>query len=148
MAIRRVKVKVDSSKRVIKYRKPSPSFKRSMDRIAYDILSFCDEMWRGDGSMLDTSVRDVFADGIARLLHVAYDCQGCGLGLNGEAFWGFIQSSIAEWFRSRGFSEWYCQGAANLFHISRPRVLVDEVIGSPKRRKRQKKYTIRRTTKS
>jgi len=137
MAIRRVVRKVDWGKRTIKYRKPTLAFKREMERVAQGILIFCDHLWRGDASGLDTSPRDTLADGIAYLLYVAYDCQACGLGLHDEAFRGFIGNSVAEWFRSRGFAEWYCEGAANLFHTTRPRILADLVIGQPKKRRRR-----------
>ena len=137
MSIQRKKVKVNFSRRIIKYRKPSASFKRNYEQAAQRILDYCDKLWRGDGSMLDTSVRDVLADGIARLLHVAFDCQSCALGLHNEAHYGFMGSSIAEWFRARGFAEWYCQGTATLFCTSRPQILSDQVIVAPKRRRRK-----------
>jgi hypothetical protein len=136
MSIRRTVVKLDQSKRVIKYQGPSPAYKRMMERIATHILVYCDDTWSGEASGIDTAVRDVLADGIARLLHVAYDCQACALNLHDEANWGFIESSVSGWFRSRGFAEWYCQGAATLFNTSRPRILEDRVIGAPKMRTR------------
>lgn len=124
MSIRHRAVKVnDAAKRVIKYRKPSPSFVRDMNRTADNILEYCDQLWRSDAAIPDTAVRDVIADGIARLLYAAYDCKGCALGLNDEAFHGFISSSVGSWFRTRGFAEWYCEGAGTLFNNTRPRIL-------------------------
>lgn len=147
MSIKRKTVKLDLSKRIIKYRPPSPSFKRNMQRTADGIFNYCCELWRGDGSNLDSSVQGVLSNGIAKLLHVAFDCQACALGLQGEAFSGFIDSSVAEWFRSRGFAEWYCQGAGCLFNNSRPRIMEDRVIGTPKRRGRNVVYKVQRKKK-
>jgi hypothetical protein len=77
---------------------------------------------------LDTAISDVTLDGLARLLHVAYDCQACSLGLDGAAFSSFAGNCTAEWFRERGCAEWYCTGSATLFTTSRPRVLVHKVV--------------------
>jgi len=102
------------------------------DAIARDLLSTCDRIW-AMCERLDTAVSDVTLDGLARLLHVAYDCQACSLGLDGAAFSSFIGNSTAEWFRERGCAEWYCTGSATLFTTSRPRVLVHVVKKKDKR---------------
>jgi len=97
-----------------------------LDEVAKFLLYDCDRLWEMCQG-LDTAVADVSLDGIARLLHVAYDCQACSLGLDGAAFSAFIGNSTAEWFRERGCAEWFCIGSATLFTTSRPRVLVRTV---------------------
>ena len=119
--IRRIKVRGFPKFDPKKYRNGKvPSF----DKLARYLLAECDQIFDSVAS-LDTAVRDIASDGIARLLHVAYDTQACSLGLEAEANWAFIESSTAEWFRTRGYAEWYCQGAAMLFHTSRPRTLAE-----------------------
>ena len=72
---------------------------------------------------LDTAVRDTICEGLAFIVHSAYDCKSCALDLEGEASWAFISTSTAEWFRTRGFAEWFCHGAGACFNTSRPRDL-------------------------
>ena len=108
-----------------------------MEALSQRILATCRELFK-DCTLIDSAPRDVASYGIAQLLHVAYDCQACALGLQDEAFWAFVENSTAEWFRTRGFAEWYCQGAGNLFNMSRPRILSD-MPANPKTTKRKGK---------
>jgi hypothetical protein len=137
---RRVKVSVKDGKqfRVVKYRPPSTREKRVYTELANELLADCDRIF-SRVSDCDTAVRDLACDGLARLLSVAYDCQGIALGLNDEAFHAFIYSSVGEWLRQRGFSEWYCQGAGSCFNTSRPRIISEVLAGCKKRRRRVSK---------
>lgn len=134
----RVQSKDGKAYRKITYSKPSPSFVRDMEKIAARTLETCEMLFREYDS-LDTAVRDISHDAIARLLHIAYDCRSCALGLNDAEFSSFIDNSVAEWLRQRGFAEWYCQGAGTLFNRSRPRILSIDFIGNPKRGARLKR---------
>jgi len=136
--MRRVRVtnKDGRKYRKIEYIKPSPFFVQRMEKIAAKTLETCEMLFREyDG--LDTAIRDIGHDAIARLLYIAYDCRACALGLQEAEFSSFVDNAVAEWFRQRGFAEWYCQGAGTLFNRSRPRILSVEMIGRLKRRKRK-----------
>lgn len=74
---------------------------------------------------LDTAMRDVSHDGLARLIYVAYDTVACNQNLPAEQQQAFIEHSTAEWFRSRGFVEWYCIGASHCFSRIPPRSRAD-----------------------
>lgn len=78
------------------------------------LLEVC-EMALDKGRALDTQIRDILAEGLARLLFAAYDCQAIALDVSDEAFDDFREKQVAEWFRSHGFVEWFCQDAAELF---------------------------------
>jgi hypothetical protein len=113
---------------------------RQLDGSAIRLLDTCDQLWE-ISTTLDTAVGSTILDGIARLVYAAYDSQACSLGLDGAAFSAFISSSTAEWFRDRGCAEWYCLGAGNMFHTSRPRTLAERNLSikrmrSPGRKKR------------
>lgn len=71
---------------------------------------------------VDTAVGDGIAKGLAYIVEAGYDCQATSLELQDEAFWSFTQSSTAEWFRSRGFAEWFCQGAGHCWRTHPPRI--------------------------
>ncbi len=94
------------------------------DAYARMVLQRCDELF-GACSLLDTAVRDSVSNGLAYLLHSAYDSQACSLGLDGPAFHAFVEGATAEWFRERGYAEWFCHGAAALFNSSRPRTIAE-----------------------
>lgn len=113
---------------------------KRLDACARELLATCDRLWDMAGEF-DTAVADVTLQGIARLLHAAYDSQACSLGLDGAAFSAFISGSTAEWFRERGCAEWFCIGAGELFNSSRPRTLAErklmiKYMRSPGRKKK------------
>lgn len=110
---------------------------KSYDAVAQNLLRTADALWQWSDS-LDTAVRDVVSDGIAHILHAAYDSQAVSLGFDDAAFRAFISGSVAEWFRCRGFAEWYCQGAGTLFNTSRPRELRIRVVRVHDRQKKKK----------
>jgi len=97
---------------------------RIYDDYARSMLQRCDEIW-DECSLLDTAVRDDVCTGLAYLLYSAFDSQGCSLGLDGSAFHAFVEGATSDWFRQRGFAEWFCHGAASLFHTSRPRTIAE-----------------------
>lgn len=77
-------------------------------------------------SGFDTAVRDSVSDGLAYLVYAAFDCRAIALELKDfESINSFIDGSTAEWFRQRGYAEWYCCGAGAMFHTSRPRTLAE-----------------------
>jgi hypothetical protein len=113
---------------------------KTLDDYAQQMLIQADAIfeWSAD---LDTAVRDTVCTGLAYLVHSAFDSQASSLCLQGPAFSSFIDNATAEWFRERDFAEWFCVGAGNLFHSSRPRSLAEmrEVIKfrrSPGKKKR------------
>ncbi len=67
---------------------------------------------------LDTAVRDVVYEGIARIVYAAYDTKGCAECISDFDFAGYIEQRTYEWFRERGFVEWFCVGASTLFRNS------------------------------
>lgn len=72
----------------------------------------------------DTAVRDSAAQGLAYIVNAAYDCRASGMDFAGTQEWlTFIEASTAQWFRDRGFVEWFCGAAANLFRTTPPRLL-------------------------
>jgi len=96
-------------------------------------LQACTEIFDA-ADRLDTAVRATVSTGLAYLLHSAYDSQAVNLGLEGLAFSAFPDSCTAEWFRNRGFAEWFCIGAGNLFHSSPPRVLNPFLVFKPSKK--------------
>jgi hypothetical protein len=104
------------------YRKISPAFIKSMNAQCDMMLTHAKELYE-KCDMLDTAVRDTVCKGLAYIVHSAYDCKSCALDLQGEASWSFISNATAEWFRTRGFAEWFCHGAGACFNTSRPRDL-------------------------
>ena len=113
---------------------------KSLDQYAEEILADCDRIFEA-ADTLDTAVREDVSTGLAYLLYSAYDSQACSLGLEGEAFCSFSANATAEWFRQRGFAEWFCIGAGTLFNASRPRIKADfdRVIVRRRRLDRKKK---------
>jgi len=100
------------------------------------LLEHCRDVWR-DAAGLDTAVRDSIAHGLASLVHAAFDCRAIAIEFRDTESWiAFIRSSTAQWFRDRGFVEWFCAGAATLFMTSPPRCLSDLIVVRKKPRRR------------
>lgn len=102
-----------------------PHIDKELAELAQDLLDSAERLWER-GATLDTAVRDTLADGVARLVYVAYDCQA----VNGvtsvtesagpeDAFDAHREWATEKWFRDRGFADWYAKGAATLFHTMR-----------------------------
>lgn len=64
---------------------------------------------------LDTEVRDTVAEGLAFIVHSAYDTLSIAECVSASDDVAFIQARTYEWFRERGFVEWFCAGASTLF---------------------------------
>lgn len=108
------------------------SVNKSLERYAAATLQMCSDAWeRAEG--LDTAVRDTVADGLAYLVESAYDSIAFSRDLGakndgGAALHAFISGGVSQWFRDRGFAEWYCIGAGSLFRTQRPRILADRSV--------------------
>lgn len=121
--------------RAITHRKPR--FNHALDKRGKRLLQMAEELWKqADG--LDTAVRDNIAEGLGRIVMAGYDCLASNLSLDTDEWMSFIDNSTADWFRNRGFAEWFCIAAANGFNKSRPRVLSEVItFRKPARRKRR-----------
>jgi len=69
-------------------------------------------------SDLDTAVRDTVADGLARIVFSAYDTRAVAECVSDFDSGPYIQAKTYEWFRERGFVEWFCAGASVLFRTT------------------------------
>lgn len=67
---------------------------------------------------LDTDVRDTVAEGLARIVYAAYDTSAIAECVSDFDCVPYIQTKTCEWFRQRGFVEWFCVGASTLFRTS------------------------------
>ena len=99
---------------------------KTLDRYAEATLRSCAERWNAAAG-LDTAVRDNVAQGLAYLVWSAYDslAMSGGIGFDCDDYGAsaqFVANSTATWFRSRGFAEWFCIAAGELFHNQRPRL--------------------------
>ena len=113
---------------------PIPHLKvkdKPLERLAKQFLDAAGELFESSDAM-DTAVRDEVCTGLAYLVHAGYDSQACALEI--EQFHDFVDKKTAEWFRSRGFAEWFCIGAACGFNSSKPRILQWSMVRKPSRR--------------
>ena len=60
---------------------------------------------------------------LARIVQAGNDCVASNLELTTDQWMSFIDNATADWFRSRGYAEWFCLGAASGFNKSRPQSL-------------------------
>jgi len=113
------------SLRRIHVRTLSTAEKKRWNNAADKMLSHCREVYELS-SGFDTTVRDSVASGLAYLVHAAFDCRSIALDFKDfESSNAFIDNSTAEWFRERGYVEWFSAGAASLFNTTPPRRLAD-----------------------
>jgi len=106
-------------------RKPE---KNRWNNLADDLLNWAEHIWRLS-SDLDTAVRDNVAEGLARIVNAAFDCRSIALELKDcEGINAYVNGGTAQWFRDRGFAEWFCCAAAAQFNASRPRTLEERKI--------------------
>lgn len=89
----------------------------TMDKLATSMLERAQALFE-ESSGLDTAVRDIVAEGLARIVHAAYDTRGCAQCVSDFDFAPYIETKTYEWFRERGFVEWFCVGASTLFKTS------------------------------
>lgn len=92
-------------RRVITVRKFRPS--KELERIAANYLELAQQIFESSAP-LDTAMRECASDGIARVVYVAYDT----MESNRQIPEGTIEQHVRQWFSSRGFADWYCDGAA------------------------------------
>jgi hypothetical protein len=112
----------------------SAAEKKRWNDAADKMLTYCRDAWELS-SGFDTAVRDSVATGIAYLVHAAFDCRSIALDFKDFESWiSFIDNSTAEWFRERGFVEWFSAGAASLFSTQPPRRLAERPIVSISRK--------------
>jgi len=89
----------------------------TMAKYAAYLLGQADELFKGAAN-LDTAVRDIVYEGLARIVYAAYDTKSCAEGISDFDHVAYIQQRTYEWFRSREFVEWFCVGASTLFRTS------------------------------
>ena len=107
-----------------RFRRPRPDSKYNKDLLlTYELLLGRAERTMNQTDLLETAVRSEISTGLAYLVRAAYDCKAATMHLDMAASFAFIETSTAEWFRWRGFAEWFCQAAAAGFNTSRPRTL-------------------------
>jgi sarcosine oxidase delta subunit len=115
-----------------------PYFSKELAELQADLLATAERLWK-KSSGCDTAVRDTVADGLARLVYVAYDCEGVnkGLGLSADdSFDAHREWSTEKWFKDHGCADWYAKGAATLFHTMRlPSFQFIQVSHRPRRKK-------------
>ena len=98
-----------------------PYFSKELAALQADLLATAERIWKAS-THCDTAVRDTVADGLARLVYVAYDCEGVNKGLGSsydDSFDAHREWSTEKWFKDHGFADWYAKGAATLFHTMR-----------------------------
>ena len=106
--------------RKVTHRKPT--FNKTMDKAGKAILQHAEDLWKLS-SGLDTAVREDMATGLAHIVAAGYDTIASNLDLPTEGWMSYIDGATADWFRKRGFAEWFCVGAGAGFRKSRPRTL-------------------------
>lgn len=94
---------------------------KAYDALAKRYLEAASEIFESSAG-LDTMVRDSVAEGLAYIVHAAYDAQACSVELDTPSFHDFIEKKVSEWFSSRGCADWFCEGAAVLFNTSKREV--------------------------
>lgn len=102
-------------------------FNKQLDDTGKWLLEIAEDIYYRVSS-LDTAVRDDVCEGLARIVHAGNDCVAANLNLNTEQWMSFIDGATADWFRRRGFAEWFCVAAANGFRKSRPRDLAERIV--------------------
>ena len=112
-------------------------FNKQMQDMGRFLLDSSEEIWH-KAQGLDTAVRDDIAEGLAHVVHAGYDCLASNHDLTTEGWMSFIDTATADWFRSRGFAEWFAIAAANGFRCSRPRILSERVVKVRRPRKKRK----------
>ena len=94
---------------------------KAYDALAKQYLDHAQKIFESS-SALDTMVRDSVAEGLAYIVHAAYDAQACSVELDSGSFREFIAKKTSEWFQSRGCANWFCEAAAVLFNTSKREV--------------------------
>ena len=103
------------------------SYNKKMADLGKWLLQIAEEI-RVKASGLDTSVRDSVSEGLAYIVQAGNDCTAQNLDLTTDQWMSFIDNATADWFRSRGYAEWFCLAAASSFRKSRPRTLDEHIV--------------------
>lgn len=104
-----------------------PRFNKTLEKYGKYLLNTAEEIHRGSAT-LDTSVRGTISEGLAYIVQAGNDCVASNLDLTTEQWMSFIDNATADWFRTRGYAEWFCIGAACQFRKSRPRILSEMTV--------------------
>ena len=114
-------------------------FNKRLNDCGKNLLEHAEEIWRkADG--LDTAVRDQIAEGVAQIVRAGYDCLATNIPYQTTDAWmAYIDHATAEWFRGRGFAEWFCIAASCGFNSSRPRILSERMVTVRRTRSKRKK---------
>jgi hypothetical protein len=123
------------------HREPSKESLKAYRQHGEKLLAQAGAIW-SESDLLDTAVRDDISTGLAHLVHAAYDSIANSMNIPDATAWmSFIDNATAEWFRERGFAEWFCLAAACSFNTSRPRTLVERTLHvvNPKPRRKTKR---------
>ena len=124
------------TRRKAKFRKPR--FSKALAALQEHLLREAESIF-DESRALDTDVRDTLADGLARLVYVAYDCEALNkdFGDEEDGFNAHREWATEKWFKDRGFADWYAKGAATLFHTMRlPSFRMIEVHHYPRKKKK------------
>jgi ribosomal protein L32E len=121
-------------------------FNKALNDCGTSLLEMADSTWRkADG--LDTAVRDEIAEGIARIVRAGYDCLASNIPYHTIDSWmAYIDHATAEWFRIRGFAEWFCIAAAQGFNSSLPLDLEQGAINFARSMPKRKRKALRTKT--
>ena len=101
--------------RRVTMRSPKPSPK--MKAVAVAMLTQAEDLF-DLASGLDTEVRDDVSEGLAYVVYAGYDTMAIAECVSDCDHVAYIQAKTYQWFRSRGFVEWFCAGASTLFKTS------------------------------
>jgi hypothetical protein len=114
-------------------------FNKALNDCGRTLLEHAEEIWR-KAAGLDTAVRDEIAEGVARIVRAGYDCLATNIPYHTTDEWmAYIDHATAEWFRERGFAEWFCIAASQGFNSSRPRILSERMVTVRRTRSKRKK---------
>jgi len=96
-------------------RAPKPNAK--MKTLATAMLFEAEKLFEM-ASGLDTVVRDEVSEGLAFVVYAAFDTLAIAECVSDFDHVDFIQHKTYEWFREKGFVEWFCAGASTLFRTT------------------------------
>lgn len=124
----------------------NPRFSRQMAELSVYFLTTADEILCRSGG-LDTAVRDNVAEGLATIVRAGHDCAAGNIAFATTDQWmNFIDNATADWFRARGFAEWFCLAAANGFRSGPNRTKIQQITNPTGKNKfgaRKKRITTR-----
>jgi hypothetical protein len=133
-----VKNKTKTRRRRVPGRRRSISRHQKLfwNRQADALLAHAESIW-AQTEHFDTAVRDSIAQGLAYVVNAAFDCRAIAMKFETLDAWSqYIDNSTAEWFRNRGFVDWFCGAAATLFRTTPPRTLAPVVLVKQHRKRR------------